>query len=304
LLEHARAIGLRAASELGREDRPTLVASSGNLRKAHDQHGRTQVALLEHGAGQSYGGDPKSARHPSYPGGLKRPASLFIAPNVHAAARDAAAYPGAATAVVGCPKLDALPERSSLGSDRPVVAVSFHWECGVAPETRSAWREFRNAIATLPTYYAVLGHGHPRIFDELVPTYRRLGIEPVRDFTDIVARAHVYVIDNSSTLFEAAAAEIPVVVLNPSTYRPRVDHGLRFYDAADIGPQVRSRGTWDGRLAKTLREAVEEALADPPVRRAARHAALKIVYAYQSGAAARAAEAIGQWAAQPVLAVA
>jgi hypothetical protein len=227
---------------------------------------------------------------------------LFIAPNVHAAARDAAAYPGAATAVVGCPKLDELPERSTLGAGRPVVAVSFHWMCNVVAETRSGWTEYRNAVASLVGRYEVLGHGHPRIIEELASTYRRLGIEVVRDFRDVVARAHVYIIDNSSTMFEAAAADIPVVVLNPSFFRPHVDHGLRFHDAADVGVQVRSRGTWDWRLGASLIAAVDEALEDAPDRRAARHAALGIVYAYRTGAAQRAADAVLEWADMPALA--
>jgi glycosyltransferase involved in cell wall biosynthesis len=126
----------------------------------------------------------------------------------------------------------------------------------------------------------------------------------VTDFEEVVRRADVYLIDNSSTMFEAAAAGLPIVALEPSYYRRSVDHGLRFWDAAGVGIPVRSRGSYDTSLSKKLNAAIEEALADPPERKAAREAALDIVYAHRTGAAARAAEAIGTWAAEPMKAVA
>lgn len=301
LAAHAASLGIEPSDSLPLRDRPMVTAASGDLRRARG-FGRSRVALLEHGSGQSFGGDPRTAHHPSYPGGLRRHASLFIAPNGHAAGRDAAAYPEASTAIVGCPKLDALPERSSLGSGKPVVAVSFHWDCTVAPETASGWRDFRAALAGLTSRYKILGHGHPRIIDELAREYRRLGIEVVRNFVDVVARAHVYVNEGSSTLFEAAAAGIPVVVLNPRGFRTNVEHGLRFWEAADVGPNVRARGTWDWKTADRLAAAIDLAIADPPERQAAREHALSIVYAHRTGAAQRAAAAVLEWAATPAAA--
>ena len=310
MLERAASLGIEVVEGSDGLASHVVTASVGDLRRARNA-GAREVALLEHGSGQSFGGDAKSARQTSYPGGARRDASLFISPNAHAAGRDAAAYPLARTAVVGCPKLDTLPERSQPGPDGPVIAVSFHWECMVCAETRSGWREFRAAIAALVGRYHIIGHGHPRAFDELAREYRRLRIEPVRDFRDVVARAHVYVNEGSSTLFEAAAAGIPVVVLQPRGFRPHVNHGLRFESdghryvgAAHVGPTVLSRGTWDWKLSKLLGEAIDEALADPPERVAARERALDIVYAHRTGAAERAAEAVLSWAAEPVEAVA
>lgn len=303
LPEHAARLGVEVTDALPLVDRPAVVSASGDLRLL-TKVGRTRIALLEHGSGQSFGGDPLSARHSSYPGGARRPASLFLSPNAHAAGRDAAAYPRARTAVVGCPKLDTLPERSALGSGKPVVAVSFHWDATACAETRSGWKDFRSAIAGLTTRYTVLGHGHPRIIDELAIEYQRLGIEVVRDFTDVVRRAHVYVNEGSSTTFEAAAAGIPVVVLNPREFRSTVIHGL-FFDwgtCRNVGPNVRSRGNWDWKLSATVAAAIDVALEDAPERQAARERALDIVYAYRSGAAQRAAEAILAWASEPALA--
>lgn len=290
--------GLELGS-LAATDRPTLVSSTGDLWHAQ-KAGRTRVALLEHGTGQSFGGDPDPliARHSSYPGGTKRTASLFLSPSAWSGARDAAAYPGARVEVIGCPKLDAAPPRRPRES-RPVVALGFHWEAPVCAETRSGWREFKRILPFLNQdgRYTIIGHGHPRIIDELVPYYRTSRIEVVRDFAEVLARADVYVNDGSSTLYEAAAAGLRVVVFNPSFFRPQVRHGGRFWDAAGVGPQVRARSSYDTSLPKKVLAAIADTLADPPERRAAREAALDIMYAYRSGAAQRAADVLVDWAA-------
>jgi UDP-N-acetylglucosamine:LPS N-acetylglucosamine transferase len=99
----------------------------------------------------------------------------------------------------------------------------------------------------------------------------------------------VYVCDNSSTIYEFAATGRPVVVLNGPHYRRDVHHGLRFWDAADVGIQVDH--------PRDLPDAIEEALRDPEPRRRAREAALGIVYAHRTGAAQRAAAALTDWMA-------
>jgi hypothetical protein len=301
LLEHAKTLGLEVVSGFAPEDRPTLVAAQGNLRKLVRDHGRGRVALLEHGSGQSFGGDPASARHSSYPGGGRRPASLFLSPNAHAAGRDSAAYPNVRVEIVGCPKLDELPEPEGL--DKPVVAVSFHWSCTVCPETGSGWADFRGAIAALARKYSFIGHGHPRAIDDLSSEYRRFGIPVVRDFRDVVRQAAVYVNEGSSTLFEAAAAGLRVVVLNPKAFRQGVNHGLRFESdgkryvgAANVGPQVRCINRYRSETANLLDAAIARALEDPPALRAAREAAVDVVYAFRTGAAKRAAEVLVDWA--------
>jgi glycosyltransferase involved in cell wall biosynthesis len=131
--------------------------------------------------------------------------------------------------------------------------------------------------------------------DELALEYRRRRIEVVRDFTEVIERADLYITENSSTLFEAAAAGIPVVAFEPSFFRLNVHHGGRFWDAADVGVRVRSRGSLDTSLPKKMLAAIAEALEDAPERQAAREKALDIMYAYRSGAAARAAEVLVDW---------
>jgi hypothetical protein len=109
----------------------------------------------------------------------------------------------------------------------------------------------------------------------------------VPDFADVCRRADVYVCDNSSTLYEFASTGRPVVVLNSPQYRGTVNHGLRFWDAAHVGLHA-----WPG---DNLGDVVERALQDPPKAREDREDALDIVYAYRTGGAQRAADAIVRW---------
>lgn len=271
-----------------RSTRPALVASYRDLVTAR-RLGHRGLVRMEHGAGQSYAGDPRSACHPSYPGGRDHvDVGLFLVPNEQAADRWRAAYPMRRVAVVGSPRLDALPERQA--DPTTVVAISFHWPCTVAPETRSALPYFLAALPALARRVRLLGHGHPRAMGRLAPVYRSLGIEPVEGFDEVLARADLYVADNSSTLFEFAATGRPVVVLDAPWYRRDIRHGLRFWDAATVGLRVAEPGD----LAGT----VELALADPPHVRAERERVTAVVYARPTGGAARAAaHAIAGWLA-------
>jgi hypothetical protein len=96
----------------------------------------------------------------------------------------------------------------------------------------------------------------------------------------------VLVFDNTSVGYEFAATGRPVVVLDPPWYRPSVAHGLRFWDAANVGIRVADPAA--------LPEAVERALAGDT---AGREQALSIAYAYRHGAAQRAADTITAWLA-------
>lgn len=265
-----------------RSDAPVLTASYGDLMRAVSL-GRSRVALMEHGAGQSY----RDSHHGAYAGGRNRVASLFLHPGEHPAERDRRAYPQARVEVVGSPHLDTLPQRD--GQPGRVVAFSFHFNGAISRETRNAYRWAWPAIRALRDRYDLIGHAHPRLYDTVKGDYHKAGIEPVRDFAEVCRRADVYVCDNSSTLFAFAATGRPVVVLNPPWYRRNVNHGLRFWDAATVGVQCDDRGS--------LADCIDEALRDDPARQAARDAALDLVYAYRSGAAKRAADVLMDWAA-------
>jgi hypothetical protein len=272
-------------------DNPVLVASFGDLKDAEEM-GRSRIAIMEHGAGQSYGG--RGLAHGSYAGGTNRDAaSLFLHPGPHPAARDRKAYPAARVEVVGSPHLDTLPHRE--GPAARVVAFSFHFNGPLCPETRNAYPAFFPAIVGLADKYEMLGHGHPKMWamglpgQRLANRYRKFGIEPVESFAEVCRRADVYVCDNSSTLFAFAATGRPVVVLNPPWYDRRVNHGLRFWEAAGVGVNCDR--------PEALGECIEEALRDTPERQQAREDALSLVYAYRSGASQRAADVLMDWVA-------
>jgi len=267
--------------------RPVLVASFGDLKRA-SAAGHRRIAIMEHGAGQSYGGRTLPGRRGSYAGGQNRDAaSLFLHPGPHPAARDRAAYPHARVEVVGSPILDTLPERD--GEPGRVVAFSFHFNSPIAPETRNAFRWAIPAILGLRDRYKLIGHAHPRLYPSIRRVYAKFGIEPVESFDEVCRRADVYVCDNSSTLFAFAATGRPVVVLNPPWYDRKVAHGLRFWEAAGVGVQCDRRDA--------LADCIEQALADAPEQRRNREAALDLVYAFRSGASKRAAAVLEEWAA-------
>lgn len=248
--------------------------------------GRTLV-FCEHGAGQAY-----SNRHTSYAGGHgggREAAALFLVPNDYAAALYRRAYPSVPVKVIGCPKLDAWTDIESVRHPQPVVCISWHWDCKVCPETQSAWPYFYRALPLLVARakqegWKLIGHAHPRIFGKIVASYREHGIEAVDNFDEVLERADLYCVDNSSTLFEFAATGRPVVVMNPPCYRPKVKHGLRFWDCAGVGLNV---NTYD-----KIPDVIAEALRDPePVQRQ-RERIIQFVYPVRGNAAQVAAAAI------------
>jgi hypothetical protein len=71
-----------------------------------------------------------------------------------------------------------------------------------------------------------------------------------------------------------------------------MQHGLRFWEAADVGLQCDR--------PDELGDTIERALADPLRARRNREAALNLVYAYRTGAAKRAADALMAWAGERI----
>jgi UDP-N-acetylglucosamine:LPS N-acetylglucosamine transferase len=189
---------------------------------------------------------------------------------------------------VGCPKLDPYVTRSPRpAGSPPVVVTSFHWDAKVCPETGSSFRFYSNAIAALArgARYRVMGHGHPLAMRELRRWYNRQRIPVIETFDEVLEVADVYITDGSSTLYEAAAAHIPVVVLNSPKYRRDVEHGIRFWEASTVGPNVNA--------PLDLAPAVRRALRLLPEDLAERERCLDIVYTHRDGTSAqRAADAL------------
>lgn len=271
-----------ALTEIMKEDFGPVVTCSADDLSIASRSGRPQI-FCEHGSGQSYSG----LRHASYAGGNGRNGVvLFLTPNALVAEKNKERYPNIPNVIIGCPKLDRFIVGNKKNSgDIPVVAVSFHWDCSVVPETQTTWNYYKSALETLTKRFKVIGHGHPRIISKLVSTYREFGIEVVYDFSEVMTRADVYAVDNSSTLFEFAALDKPVVVLNAPWFRRDVEHGMRFWELSDVGVCCDS--------PHELVNAVELALTEPKKVVDRRHEVVDIVYPVNDGTSTqKAVEAI------------
>lgn len=218
-----------------RSERPILVASWRDADRCL-RVGR-KVILMEHGIGQSFVG----SANPSYSGAPEHARlAMRLVPNEYAAERHRAAHPNVPVEVIGVPKMDDLLLLDGPGSGR--VAISNHWgKHGdlQIPEMAGAWFAWHEHYAAIPEAFpGALGHAHPKLWVKMSKLIGTLGFEPVRWFSDVCRRADVYACDGVSTLYEFAALDRPVVVLNPPHYRKDVNHGGRFWDWADVGVQV------------------------------------------------------------------
>ena len=261
---------------------PTLVASYGDLKRA--RRALRPVVLMEHGAGQAYAGAEDATG--SYVGSRDRDGVvLVLVPNEPAAARQRAAHPRIPAIVIGSPHLDELAARPAPVDGPP--AVSFHWDCYIAPETRSAWREYANRLHRVAEAFpGAIGHAHPRLWPTCHEWMATQGLRPLQEFVDVVDAAGVYCVDNSSTLFTFAALDRPVVVINSRHYRRSARHGGRFWDWADVGVSCDH--------PSELVDAITEARGDSAGIAARRREVAAEVYPHRGDAAARAAEAMGE----------
>jgi hypothetical protein len=303
-LTHARARGIRAVPfpsfRRPERDEVTLIASETDRARIAP----FRVVRFEHGAGGSFHGGPvepmpgmprlanKAAHHnPSYAGGdRQRNVIAFLNPNAYAQYWWELAYPKIPSYIIGTPKLDAAHAASlaepKVRSDPPVVAISFHFDATIMPESRSTFPHYADAVAELVRRSDIefLGHSHPKFQHTLEPFWREHGVAFEPDFAQVLARADCYVIDSLSTLYEFASIDRPVVVLNAPWFRRDVEHGLRFWEHSELGPSV-----WD---PEDLSDAVEESLADPAPFPERRRLASEAVYPYRGVATERAVEVL------------
>lgn len=286
--EHALAAGVVARplrrSEIARSD-VAVVASETDRQRARP----ARVIRFEHGVGISYG-----SRHAAYAGGGGQLNVIaFACPNRYAREPWRRAYPDLPCPVVGVPRLDEWIRKShQTRGDPPTVAISFHWYCEVSPECRTAFPHYKSALPPLAARrdVEVVAHAHPSAQEKLRPYFEKLGVEFLPRFDEVLQRADLYVVDNSSTLYEFAATGRPVVSLNAPWYRRDVHHGLRFWEHADVGVQVDE--------PEHLNVAIDHALEDPPEQRALREAAVRDVFPLLGRASSAAADAVSShWTA-------
>lgn len=249
---------------------PVIVAGYKDMLGVGDR----PVILMEHGAGQTYGGG-----YPSYAGGRNREAvRLFLCPSERVADLNRTRYPQTPAVAVGCPKLDAL-----IGV-KPGHAIGFawHWNAQVCPESRSALRHYAPFLGDVAARHETVGTAHPRIASAAAKVYADAGIEVV-DTGGLMARAALLIVDNSSIGWEFIALDRPVIWANAPWYRRDAHHGLRFWEDADIQVDEPSQ----------LEDAIATAQEDAPEHRMRRRSIAAALYGPRDGKSSeRAATAI------------
>lgn len=231
-LAAARSYGLPAKAGLA--DLPEMVVVAGG-HDAHLLQGRHRVAHLDHGAGQTYGGDPSHpVAHRSYAGGpdLER-VELWLCASERVASVWRSAYPRSAAVAVGPTSVQ--PDLPAPGTG--VAAITFHWPCDLVAEAGTAFHDWSDRLPEMAQRCEMIGHAHPRWGTRLRKTYEAAGIEWVADWREVIARADLLIADNTSAIYEWAALRRPVVLLNAARWRPEVEHGLRFWSAIP-GPSL------------------------------------------------------------------
>lgn len=215
----------------GRAQRPPFghVALVAGWQDVEPLRGRSAMIYVEHGAGQTYA---NFAHHPSYSGaGGTRHAGVlgFIAPSETVARR----WTSAPSVAVGCPKMDEW-----IGAPQPVepaVCFAWHWDCRVAPESRTALPHYLAALPAIAHRYRsqgfkVYAHWHPKWRGQSGAEWEQAyGIEPLTTDREVFEKASILLVDNSSLAYEFALLGRPAVSLNAPWYRRDVEHGLRFW---------------------------------------------------------------------------
>lgn len=285
LRDHAEKRGIPADPYHGYIDYegPYMVANHGNMKEVLKSE--MPCIHIEHGCGLTYtGGNDSPSMFPLHK--LGRFANVIIVPGSNLADRYRRAYPQSQVFAVGSPKMDKWCNRTVTVPTDYTVCFSTHFNRSKRPEATSTFSHYLPVLPELAQHFKgrIIGHAHPHIWDEVKPVYEEHGIEPVQDFEEVLSRAHVYLTDSSSTLYEAALAGLRVVALNAPWYRRDVHHGLRFWDHI---PGLQCDNPED------LIDCIELAAEDPPSLRHAREDALDHVYEYRDGySGLRAATAI------------
>lgn len=210
------------------------TALTAGWRDARGAQSYRRVALMEHGVGQTY-----DVRSPGYANGLGRfGVDLFLCPNDRVARANAHPDNQAEVRVIGSPLLDELDRLPPIRK-RFDLAFTTHYDASdVTPEAGTGFEWFAPAIANLAQDLKIIGTGHPRIWPQVQRWCGDHHVMSAYDLRYVIRSASTLLCDNSSVMFYAAALGTPIIVANPPQYRRDVEHGLRFWEFADIGIQL------------------------------------------------------------------
>jgi hypothetical protein len=236
---HAKAIadglGLQVITSINEITKDyVLVFSFGDLRVINEMKTKG-IIFCEHGTGLFY-----ENHHASYAGSTSHRDNVILrlSPNKTHADKEKETLE-CPVEIIGVPKLDKFAKRYwNFNKEKPTVAISFHFDCFVNPETRSSFNYFKSIIPELNKQFNLIGHAHPRLMPQIQDFYIKNKIRIVNDFEKVLELADVYCCDNSSTIWEWCITEKPVVLFNPPFYRREVEHkgNPRFWRLSCIAP--------------------------------------------------------------------
>lgn len=219
---------------------PLIVAGATDAKRAD------RYIFIEHGAGQTYeAGHGNYANHPK-PGCL-----AAIVPGPYCARIMQQANPNLPVIQAGAYTLREVIKSWLIGPQepegivnimpmQPTILFTWHWRgAAVSPEADTGFGQFRESMLQIHPSMRVKGHAHPRILGEAAEWYRQHGIPTVETSAQALQNMSLLVADNTTMIYEAAALDLPVIVMNPSMYRKGTHHGLRFWDMIP-GPQANS----------------------------------------------------------------
>lgn len=234
---------------------PVLVAGYGDMMALHRQNPSRRIVMMEHGTGHTF----HTAAYPDGTG--KRDwVDLFLPPNEYTK-RKIQGIRQTRCEVVGTPKLDKVfwemnPSNSikNYYDNPPTIAIGFHWgsKNNIPPESGTAFDHYKGIIPELSKQFNLLGYGHPLAADVYKRFFTSLGIEYTNNLMDVFHQADVCINDLSSAMYEFLVTGKPVIVLNAPWFRRDVQHGIRFWDYADIGIQVEEPGELVFAIQQTL----------------------------------------------------
>lgn len=250
--------------------------------------GRRDVVYLEHGAGQTYVDGLEWGRGYAGGPGLDH-AVLFLCPREEVADRWRTTYPATRAVAIGCPALDRHERCGDEG--RRAVAITGHWRCGIVPETWPALYDFEAVLPTLKRYLwandrPLVGHAHPKDSMRMMRWWGEHDVPVEPDADVVLEKAGLLIADNTSLIYEAAALDIPIVLLNGKGWRRDVEHGLRFWDALP-GPMTSDPYM----LVKLVADALDEGRS-PYWQETRRKVTDRVYCAVDGRASVRAVEAI------------
>lgn len=259
-----------------------LSASYGNVSLLKQEP--IPMILTEHGIGQTY-----SSPHSSFANSRigKDNVFLFLSPNLINKQKYLEKDDNRPIEVIGVPKMDKWHNQDLKKREKkPIVCLSFHWDSYIVPETRGTFSFYQPILEALNQndHFSLVTHGHPRIINKVKRYSQDLGIETYDSFEEVLEKADIYACDNSSTLFEFASTNRPVVVLNAPWYRRNINHGLRFWDFSDIG--------YNCNKPEELEEVILKSLNEDQETRERREEIISILFPYRGVAANRAAQVL------------